>query len=92
MEGSLIHRAIAEIAEAAAFLAEILEAVGEAETERRLAGDDAVAAPEILVRREEVHRAALAFGAAGLLAEHFRHAFVHAHADGERVAVVSGRR
>ena len=89
VEGALVDRAIAEVAEAAAFAAEVFEAVGEAEAERGLAGDDAVAAPEVLVRREEVHRAALAFRAAGLFAEHFRHALVHAHADGEGVAVVA---
>ena len=36
-----------------------------------------------------MHRAALALGASGGLAVKFGHAFVHAHADGEGVAVVA---
>ena len=68
---------------------QILQGETESQAQRSLARNDAVAAPEILVRSEEMHRAAFAFRATGLLAEHFRHAFVHAHAYGERVTVVS---
>ncbi len=65
------------------------KAVSQTEAERSLPADDAVATPIVFVRSEEVHRTALALRATGLLAIHFRHALVHAHADGERVAVIA---
>ncbi|MFT3685088.1 MAG: hypothetical protein QM783_09215 [Phycisphaerales bacterium] len=51
--------------------------------------DDAVAAVVPVGLVEHVHAAALAFGAAGDLAEHLGHAGAHAHAAGERVTVVA---
>ena len=57
---ALVHGAVAHEAERAAFEAMVFEAVGESETERGLAADDAVAAPVIFIRRKKVHRAALA--------------------------------
>ena len=89
VKSALVDRAVTEVAEAATLATEVFQAIGKPETERRLAGDDAVATPEILVGCEEMHGAALAFGATGLLAEHFSHALIHAHADSECVAVVT---
>lgn len=91
MVGALVDRAITEVAEAAALLLEILEAVGQTQSQWCLTSDNAVATPEVFIWSEEVHGAALAFGAAGLFAEHFGHAFLHAHADGERVTVIAVR-
>jgi hypothetical protein len=89
MESTLVHRAIAEEAQRRAFDAAIFQTVREAETQRRLAGHDAVTAPVVLVRREVVHRAALAARATGRLAEELGHALVHAHPDRQGVAVVA---
>ncbi len=57
--------------------------------ERDVAADDGVAAQEALLDVEEVHRAALALGAAGRLAEQFGHGGVCTDAPGERVAVIA---
>ena len=85
----MIDRAIAEEAHGGTFEAFVFQPISQPEPERGLAADDAVAAPVVLVRREEVHGAALAFGAAGGFAVKLGHALVHAHADGEGVAVVA---
>ena len=74
---ALVDRTVADVGEATAFEVFVFEGVGDAQAERGLSGDDPVAAPEIFVRREEVHRAPLPFGASGGFAEEFGHAFVH---------------
>ena len=65
VKAALIDGAVTEEAQGRARQPFILYAVSESQTQRRLTSDDAVSAPEILVRREKVHRAALAFRAAG---------------------------
>ena len=65
------------------------KAVAKTEAERGLAGDDAVATPEVLVRSKEVHRSAFAFGAAGGFTEKLGHAFVHVHPNGQGVCVTT---
>ena len=70
-------------------LALVLGGEGDAGGERDVAADDGVAAEEALVDVEEVHRAALALGAAGGLAEHLGHGGAGVHAAGEGVAVVA---
>lgn len=60
VESALVHGAVTKVAEAAALATEILETVGKAKAERGLTCDDPVATPEIFVRGEEMHRAALA--------------------------------
>ena len=89
VERPLVHSAIAEVAEAATFSAEILETISKAEAERGLACDDAVASPEVFVRCEEMHRTALALRATGLFPIHFGHALVHAHSDGEGMSMIA---
>jgi hypothetical protein len=89
VHGALVDGTVAHEGEGGALEALVFEGVGEAGAERDLAADDAVAAPEIARRVEVVHRAALALGAAGVFAVVLRHHLVHAHADGERVAVVA---
>ena len=46
-------------------------------------------APVILVRRKEMHRAALAFRAARGLAVKLRHALIHTHAGSERMSMIA---
>src|SRR5690606_4663691 len=78
-----------EEAQAATFHPLVFQRERKSESQRRLASDDAVAAPKIFVRREKMHRAALAFGTTGGSAEQFRHALVHGHAHRQRVAVTA---
>ena len=87
VEAALVHRAIAEEAERSTLEPLVFNAIGEAETERRLAADDAVSAPVVLVRRKEMHRAALALRAPGCLPIKLGHAFIHAHSHGQRMRV-----
>ena len=69
--------------------AAILGGEGDAGGQRNLSADDAVAAEEVLVGVEEVHRAALALRAAADLAEQLGHHLVGRSAHDERVAVVA---
>ena len=89
VECALVDGSIAEIGEAAAFLAEIFHAVCETESQGCLSGNDAVATPVILIGSEEVHRSAFTFGAASLLSIKLRHAFFHVHAGGEGVGMAA---
>ena len=68
----------------------VFQAEGEAGAERGLAGDDAVAAPVVLVGGEEVHRSALALraAAAGLPNSSAMHSFM-LMPTARRVAVVA---
>src|SRR5262249_18069846 len=61
MERTLIDGPISEIAEAAAANSLILESKSDAGAERSLTTDNAMSAPEVLVRRKAVHRAPLSF-------------------------------
>ena len=90
----LVHRAlvggsVAEEREAGALDAPVFQRVRDSRAERHLAADNAVPAPVVPRRIEEVHRAALALGAAGGLAVKLRHELVQVHADGDGVAVVA---
>ena len=89
VECALVDRAVAEEAEgdAAGLLVPLGE--GEAEAERDVPADDAVAAHVADLGVEEVHRAALALGAAGRLAEELRHRGARAHAQRQAVAVAA---
>ena len=89
VERALVHGAVAEVADADAVLAAILAGEGDACGERDVAADDGVAAEEPLLGVEEVHRAALALGAAGGLAEQLGHGGLDVHAAGDGVAVVT---
>ncbi len=65
---------------------------GDARAEANLPAYNAVAAKEALFLREEVHRAALALGAAGGLAIKLGHALIgrDAFSDGQAVVAVGG--
>ena len=89
VDGALVGGAVAHVAKAAALEPLVFEGVGESEAQWGLAADDAVAAPEMFRRGEEVHGAALALGAAGEFALQLGHELAHAHADGEGVAMVA---
>jgi hypothetical protein len=68
VDRALVHGPVAEVAEADLVLAAILDGEGHAGGQGDVAADDGVAAEEPLLGVEEVHRAALALGAAGQLA------------------------
>ncbi len=89
VHGALVDGSVTHEREAGAFAAVVFQREREAGAEWDLAADDAVATPEITRRVKVVHGAALAFGAAGVFAVVFGHHLVHAHADGETVAVVA---
>jgi hypothetical protein len=57
--------------------------------QRQAAADDGVAAVEVRLRVEEVHRAAAPAGAAGRLSVHLGECRLHAHAARERMAVLA---
>ena len=61
----------------------------EARADRHLGADDAMAAVEILLAAEHVHRAALALGIAGAATGQFGHHALGVHAGGQHVAVVA---
>src|SRR5688500_12966883 len=69
VEATLIDGAIAKVAKGGAFETAILETVGQAEAERGLTSDNAVATPVILVGREVMHGPALALGTTGGFSE-----------------------
>ena len=66
-----------------------LRGEGHARGQRQVAADDAVAAQEVVLGVEEVHRAAQALRAAGLLAEQLGHDRPGRHALGVGLAVVA---
>ena len=89
VERPLVHGAVAEVADADRVLALVLAGEGDAGGQRDVAADDRVAAEEALLGVEEVHRAALALGAAGVPAQELGHRLVGPHPPGQGVAVVA---
>ena len=69
--------------------AAILDREADAGGERNVAADDAVAAEEVRVGVEQVHRAALAARAAVLAAEQLGHDGARRHPARERLAVIA---
>ena len=88
MEGALVHRAVAEVANGDLTGLVILLGEGNPGREGGLSPDDAVAAVKMLFLAEKVHRAALAAGATGDFAEKFGHTLPGAHSPGEGVAMI----
>src|SRR5262245_17841889 len=62
---------------------------GQACTEGHLRGDDTVAAEEVFLAAEHVHRAALALGIAAAPARELRHDSLGIHGAGQHVAVIA---
>ncbi len=89
VEATLVDSTVAHETHGCSGEAFVFEAVGETETERCLTSNDAVTAPVVFVRSEEVHGPPLPFRAAGGFPEQLGHAFIHVHADGEGVAVIA---
>src|SRR5712691_13703 len=86
---ALIGGAVAEISAAHAPVLSVAVGEGDAGSDRALRADDAVAAVEVLLDREHVHRAALALGIAAAAAGELGHHALRVHAAGEHVAVVA---
>ena len=86
---ALVGRAVAEIGEGDVVVAAVLVGEGEARADRHVGADDAVAAVEVLLLREHVHRPALAAGVSARPAGQLRHHALRVHAAGQHVAVVA---
>ena len=86
---ALVGGAVAEIGQADVAVAAVLVGEGEAGAERHLRADDAVAAVEMLLLGEHVHRAALALRQAAAASGQLGHDALRVHAAGEHVAVVA---
>jgi hypothetical protein len=83
------HRAVAEEADRDAVLPLHPVAEREPDRERQPAADDGVAAVEVRLRVEEMHRPAASARAAGRLAEHLGQRRLHRDAAGERMAMLA---
>ena len=86
---ALVDRAVAEVGHADAAVLAVLVRERDAGAERHAGADDAVAAIEVLVAGEHVHRAALALGVAGDAAGELGHHAARVHAGDQHVAVVA---
>ena len=89
MVGALVHRTVAHETERAAFQTFVFQPISESQTEWRLAADDSVSAPVVLIGSEKVHRTALATRATSGFSEKFCHAFIHAHSHSEGMPMVA---
>ena len=89
MESALIHRAVAEVADANAIFLAVLARERNARRQRQMAADDRVAAEESLLDVEEVHGAPLPLRAARRLPHLFAHRGPGLHAASEGVAVIA---
>ncbi len=89
MHEALEERAVAEEGDGDLVLAANLRCQRHAGRVRHLRADDAVGAHETQRRVEEVHGAALAFGKAGLLAQHLADGTLGVHAARQRVVVAA---
>ena len=89
VELALVDCAVAEEAHRDPPVAAVLAGKGETRRDGQLAADDGVAAHEIRLRVEKVHRAALSPAAARGLAVQLGHNHVRVHALGQRVTVVA---
>ena len=86
---ALIDRAVAEIGHRDQAVVAVMVGEGEAGADRHLRADDAVAAEEILLPAEHVHRAALAVRIAAAAPGQLGHDTLGIHAAGQHVAVVA---
>jgi hypothetical protein len=84
-----VGRAVAELAQHDAVGAGVVERERRADRDRQVPADDAPAAEEAPVDVEQVHRAAVAAGDAGRLAEQLGHHAGRLGADRQRRAVVA---
>src|SRR3984893_5881131 len=86
---ALVGAAVTKIGQRDVLVAVVLVHEGEARADRHLGADDAVAAVEILLAAEHVHRAALALGIAGAATGQLGHHALGVHAGGQHVAVIA---
>ena len=89
VEITVVGGAIADIGHGDIVFAVIAGFKGDAGRQGQVPADDGVTAPEVVVFRGQVHGAALAAAAAGLLAHHLRHDGLGVHTQDERDAVVA---
>ena len=89
MEGAVVHRGFAEIADRDLLRFPILGSEGEPGCERDVPSHDAVAAHEAAPGVEQVHRPALALGGTRGLAEQLGHDRARRHAASQRVPVLA---
>src|ERR1700743_3801934 len=86
---ALVGSAVAEIGDADEIIAAIAVGKSKAGAERNLRADDAMAAEEILLLAEHVHRAALAVGIATAAAGQLSHNALGVHSRGEHMPVIT---
>ncbi len=86
---ALVGGAVAEIGQRDVLVAAIAVGESEAGAERNLRADDAVAAVEILLLGEHVHRAALATGVASTASGQLGHHAARRHVHRQHVAVIA---
>ena len=86
---ALVGRAVAEIGDGNPVGGPVLVGEAEADAERHLGADDAVAAVEAALRREQVHRAALALGCAGRAPGELGHDVAGGHTRDQHVGVAA---
>jgi hypothetical protein len=86
---ALVRGAVAEVGQADVAVVLVLVREADAGPERHLRAHDAVAAVEVLLLREHVHGAALAFRQAAAASGELRHHALRIHAAGEHVTVVA---
>ena len=85
----LVGRAIAEVGEGDVVVAAVLVGKGQAGADRDVGADDAVAAIELLLLGEHVHRPALALGVARRPSGELGHDTLRVHAAGQHVPVIA---
>ena len=73
----LVHRAVAHERQATALDPLVFQRIGQPRPQRHLPADNPVPAPVFFVRREKVHRAALALRTTRDLPRQLRHALIH---------------
>src|SRR5882672_5120496 len=86
---ALVGRAVAEIGQTYTAVLAVAIGKGDAGAERDLGCDDAMAAVEIFLDAEHVHRAAFPLGVAAASAGQFSHDALRVHAAGQHVPVVA---
>lgn len=91
VQGTLVHRAVAEVAQHDAIFLAVFNGPAEAHRQRNVAGNNGVPAEKIAFMVEKVHRATLAMRAAGGLAVKLGKERMNIAAAGDGVAMVAVR-
>lgn len=89
VEVAVVGRAVTDEAEDDAILIHVLDLERDACRQRQMPADNRIAAPEVVIARREVHRAAFAAADAGALAHHLGHQGFGVDAARQRNAVIA---